>query len=155
MDFDLWSRDPRILAMIQGSRSCRNFFMTIFPDEFEQKDKVQGRVVTMTKGEEWSWIFRIASRYNYSQLIKVSRIPTSLNEQFIGGIKFHGWLPIHEKCMHTLEIIMSAIWQHTVKFYSIQGFHLIFREINIYIQGSCPLYVPLSQLRVRSAYGRY
>ena len=28
--------------MIQGSRSCRNFVITFFPDEFEQKDKVQG-----------------------------------------------------------------------------------------------------------------
>ena len=30
---------------------------------------------------------------------------------------------------------MPAIWQHTVKFCSIQGFH---REIKIPIQGSCP-----------------
>ena len=30
---------------------------------------------------------------------------------------------------------MPAIWQHTVKFFSIQGFH---REIKIPIQGSCP-----------------
>ena len=45
-DFDLRSRDPGILAMIQGSRSCRNFVTTFFLNGFEQKDKVQGRVVT-------------------------------------------------------------------------------------------------------------
>ena len=33
---------------------------------------------------------------------------------------------------------MPAIRQHTVKCYSIQGFHLISREIKIHIQGSCP-----------------
>ena len=39
--------------MVQGSSydpGIRNFVMTFFPDEFEQKDKVQGTVVTMTKG---------------------------------------------------------------------------------------------------------
>ena len=46
--------DPRILAMIQGSRSCRNFVMTSL-----NKYRIHGRVVTMTMDnykyrEEWS-----------------------------------------------------------------------------------------------------
>ena len=28
-------------------KSRRNFVMTFFPDKFEQKDKVQGRVITV------------------------------------------------------------------------------------------------------------